>query len=76
MSGVCDGISIFGSARFKPSNPYYLKTIEIARLVAENNFIVITGGGPGVMEAANKGAHLKKQTHSRAYYRVTSRAIA
>ena len=61
LSGVCDGISIFGSARFKPSNPYYLKTIEIARLLAENDFIVITGGGPGVMEAANKGAHLKNK---------------
>ena len=63
LSSVCDGISIFGSARFKPSNPYYLKTVEIARLLAENGFTVITGGGPGVMEAANKGAHLKhKQT--------------
>jgi len=61
LSNVCDGISIFGSARFKPSNPYYLKTIEIARLLAEHDFIVITGGGPGVMEAANKGAYLKNK---------------
>ena len=61
LSDICDGISIFGSARFKPSNPYYLKTIEIARLLAEHDFTVITGGGPGVMEAANKGAYLKNK---------------
>ncbi len=61
LSGICDGISIFGSARLKPSNPYYLKTIEIAKLLAENDFTIITGGGPGVMEAANKGASLKNK---------------
>ncbi len=57
LSGVCDGISIFGSARLKPNNPYYQKTTEIAQLLAENGFTIITGGGPGVMEAANKGAY-------------------
>lgn len=61
LSGICDGISIFGSARFKPTNTYYLKTVEIARLLADHDFTVITGGGPGVMEAANKGAYLKNK---------------
>jgi len=60
LSGVCDGISIFGSARLKANDPYYQKTIELAKLLAENGFTIITGGGPGIMEAANKGAHLNK----------------
>jgi len=49
-------VSIFGSARIKPNDPVYKKTTEIAGLLAKNNFAVITGGGGGVMEAANKGA--------------------
>jgi len=57
LSGISEGISIFGSARLTPDSAYYVKTVEIARLLAKNNFTVITGGGPGIMEAANKGAH-------------------
>ncbi len=49
-------VSIFGSARVKPDDPIYKKTEAIAALFAKNNFAVITGGGGGVMEAANKGA--------------------
>lgn len=49
-------VSIFGSARMAPEDPIYQKTEKIAGLFAENNFAVITGGGGGVMEAANKGA--------------------
>jgi len=49
-------VSIFGSARIKPDNPVYKLTEEIAALFAKNDFAVITGGGGGVMEAANKGA--------------------
>lgn len=49
-------VSIFGSARIKPENPVYKKTERIAELFAKNNFAIITGGGGGVMEAANKGA--------------------
>jgi len=52
--GPC--ISIFGSARTKPGNRYYDLAEEIARRLSEEGFGVITGGGPGVMEAANKGA--------------------
>ena len=49
-------VSIFGSARIKTDDPVYQKTEQLAYLFAKNNFAVITGGGGGVMEAANKGA--------------------
>ena len=49
-------VSIFGSARVKPDNPVYGKAEQLAALFAQNKFAVITGGGGGVMEAANKGA--------------------
>ncbi|REL38142.1 TIGR00730 family Rossman fold protein [Rhodohalobacter sp. SW132] len=52
--GPC--ISIFGSARLKDDNNYYLKAMKAAELIAENGFGVITGGGPGIMEAGNRGA--------------------
>lgn len=54
--GPC--VSIFGSARTKPGNKYYDITVEIAKRLAEEGFGIITGGGPGIMEAANKGAHM------------------
>ena len=49
-------VSFFGSARTKPDDPYYKLTIMIAAELANNDYTVITGGGPGIMEAANKGA--------------------
>ena len=61
LSGLCDAISIFGSARIKPGTPYYNKTVELAELLGQHDFAIISGGGPGIMEAANKGAHLQKQ---------------
>lgn len=60
LSRVGPGVTVFGSARMLPSNPYYQATVELARELAKNNLAIITGGGPGVMEAANKGAALAK----------------
>ncbi len=54
--GPC--ISIFGSARTKPGTKYYELAVEIAKRLAEEGFGIITGGGPGIMEAANKGASM------------------
>ncbi|MCG8473517.1 MAG: TIGR00730 family Rossman fold protein [Desulfobacterales bacterium] len=49
-------VSIFGSARTKPGSPYYEKARQIAALMVDNGYNIITGGGGGIMEAANKGA--------------------
>ncbi len=54
--GPC--VSIFGSARTQPNHPYYKKAVDIARMLTEEGYGVITGGGPGIMEAGNKGAFL------------------
>src|SRR5271157_5147870 len=56
MSQVGPAVTIFGSARTKPSDKYYRATAAIANGLARHNLAVITGGGPGIMEAANKGA--------------------
>jgi len=56
MARVPPGISVFGSARATPEDPYYRKAVEVGRLIAESGFSVITGGGPGIMEGANRGA--------------------
>lgn len=53
---VYPAVTIFGSSRAKPKSPYYKTTVKVARLLVENGFNVISGGGPGIMEAANKGA--------------------
>ena len=57
MGPVGPAVSIFGSARTRPDDPYYKAAEEAARLFAKANLGVITGGGPGIMEAANKGAY-------------------
>ena len=56
LSGVEPAVTVYGSARIKPGHEMYARTEEIARRLGELGFSIITGGGPGVMEAANKGA--------------------
>jgi uncharacterized protein (TIGR00730 family) len=56
MSQVGPAVTVFGSARTRPQDHYYQATMTLARELAHHNLAVITGGGPGIMEAANKGA--------------------
>jgi uncharacterized protein (TIGR00730 family) len=58
LASVDKGVSIFGSARTSPDDPQYIAATEVARLLGEAGFSIITGAGPGIMEAANKGARL------------------
>ncbi len=58
MSAIGPCVSIFGSARTKPNDKYYMLAEDIAKKIVEAGYGVITGGGPGIMEAGNKGAHL------------------
>src|SRR5690242_21499829 len=56
LHDVRNAVTIFGSARTRPDDPVYEQAIQTAKLLAREGFPVITGGGPGVMEAANRGA--------------------
>jgi uncharacterized protein (TIGR00730 family) len=56
LADVSDGVTIFGSARTLPTDPHYQQAVETARLLARAGIPVLTGGGPGIMEAANRGA--------------------
>ena len=58
LANVEKGVSIFGSARTSPDDPQYHAATEVARILGEAGFSIITGAGPGIMEAANKGARL------------------
>lgn len=60
LRNVQPAVSIFGSARIKPDSPWYARTIEIAKLLSDSGFSVISGGGPGIMQAANEGAFAGK----------------
>ena len=56
LAEIGPAISIFGSARVREDDPMYAKATELARLLAQRGYAIITGGGPGLMEAANRGA--------------------
>ncbi|MFM8331182.1 MAG: TIGR00730 family Rossman fold protein [Candidatus Methylumidiphilus sp.] len=60
LAEVKYAVSVFGSARIKPDSPYYQAAQSIAEILASQGYSIITGGGPGIMEAANKGAWLKE----------------
>ena len=58
LTNLGPAVSIFGSARMGPDDPHYQACVDTSRLLAEAGYAIITGGGPGIMEAANKGAQL------------------
>ncbi|MBT8440363.1 MAG: TIGR00730 family Rossman fold protein [Gammaproteobacteria bacterium] len=60
LAQIKPSVSIFGSARTKTDHPCYKLTEEVSRLLSDSGFAVVSGGGPGIMEAANKGAYLGK----------------
>jgi uncharacterized protein (TIGR00730 family) len=62
LTDIEPAVSVFGSARVKPGTPYYQLAEDTARLLSDSGFTVISGGGPGLMEATNKGAFAGKGT--------------
>lgn len=84
LSEIGPAVSMFGSARVQPDEPLYESTVELSKKLSEAGFSVITGGGPGLMEAGNKGAfenggesiglhiHLPMEQHNNPYLNVRS----
>ena len=60
LADLSPSVSIFGSARFEPDNPWFTETEALSLMLSDAGFAVVSGGGPGVMEAANRGAFAGK----------------
>jgi uncharacterized protein (TIGR00730 family) len=60
LNEIGPAVTIFGSSRMQPGSHYYEKAVELGKKLSDSGFAVITGGGPGIMEGANKGAYLGK----------------
>jgi len=56
LNGIGPAVTVFGSSRLQPGSPYYNKCLTVTEYLAKSGFAIISGGGPGIMEAANKGA--------------------
>ncbi len=62
LNDLGPAVAVFGSSRMKPRSPYYRKAVELGKRLSNEGFAVITGGGPGIMEGANRGAKQGKGT--------------
>ncbi|BCS86997.1 TIGR00730 family Rossman fold protein [Pseudodesulfovibrio sediminis] len=84
LSDIGPAVSMFGSARTKPEDPLYQQTVKLSKALSEAGYSIITGGGPGLMEAGNKGAyenggesiglhiHLPMEQHNNPYLNIRS----
>ena len=74
LRAIQPAVSIYGSARTPENHPDYEFTLRLARKLSDAGFSVISGGGPGIMEAANKGRVCRRKSGGGAEYRVAARA--